>query len=407
MSIIEEYKKYKEYIDTGVGKQLVSRWTSSTTVECEDGEIIENKISDINNKFDSYLKLSGGTMTGSLVTKKMYFYSNDSNYTAGNIVSSNNIITLSLGNGNDTSNMSGATEDNDYTNATSIRGALNIYGNQRYYNKIISLDYNKQDQATNTGLSGNRIFYLPDRTGVGVTIAYDSDMLSGTAVGSENVPVYVSSKGEVKACTNLSATSLSFSTFGAKITNDASQQLCIKARTLDSNYGLVYGATRNSVWALTPNSDSHGQYLGSSSYKWSAIYASTGSINTSDKNYKHDIKPLDDKYIELFNRLIPVSFIFNSNTSGRTHVGFISQDVEQAMKEVGLTDLDFAGFCKDIKTEPVFNDDGIQIGTKEVYDKDGNPEYIYSLRYDEFIAINTKAIQNLTKRVEEIEKAIS
>lgn len=48
-------------------------------------------------------------------------------------------------------------------------------------------------------------------------------------------------------------------------------------------------------------------------------------------------------------KLQPVSFLFKDGTSGRTHIGFIAQDVEQAMSECGLTDLDFAGFCKDQK----------------------------------------------------------
>lgn len=57
----------------------------------------------------------------------------------------------------------------------------------------------------------------------------------------------------------------------------------------------------------------------------------------------------DERFYQLFKKLISVSYLFTDGLSGRTHVGFISQDVENAMLEVGLTDLDFAGFCKDIK----------------------------------------------------------
>ena len=39
-----------------------------------------------------------------------------------------------------------------------------------------------------------------------------------------------------------------------------------------------------------------------------------------------------------------------------------------------------------------------------ILDENGNPEYIYSLRYEEFIALNTYVIQELWKRVDAVEK---
>lgn len=38
MSILSGYKKVKNYIETGSGKKLLSRWTSSNTVEFNDGK---------------------------------------------------------------------------------------------------------------------------------------------------------------------------------------------------------------------------------------------------------------------------------------------------------------------------------------------------------------------------------
>lgn len=80
--------------------------------------------------------------------------------------------------------------------------------------------------------------------------------------------------------------------------------------------------------------------LGSGNYRFSQLYVTSSSISTSDKNYKDDIKSLTDKHLQFFMKLQPVSFLFKDGTSGRTHVGFIAQDVEQAMSECGLTDLD-------------------------------------------------------------------
>ena len=147
--------------------------------------------------------------------------------------------------------------------------------------------------------------------------------------------------------------------------------------------------------------------LGSGSYRWKQLFATTATISTSDRNLKKDIYQLTDIHLDFFLKLQPVSFLFKDGESGRTHIGFIAQDVEQAMSECGLTDLDFAGFCKDQKVEVFFEEDenGDKIEKERpILDENGNPEYIYSLRYEEFIALNTYVIQELWKRVDAVEK---
>lgn len=147
--------------------------------------------------------------------------------------------------------------------------------------------------------------------------------------------------------------------------------------------------------------------LGSGSYRWKQLFATTATISTSDRNLKKDIHQLTDTHLDFFLKLQPVSFLFKDGESGRTHIGFIAQDVEQAMSECGLTDLDFAGFCKDQKVEVFFEEDenGDKIEKERpILDENGNPEYIYSLRYEEFIALNTYVIQELWKRVDAVKK---
>lgn len=124
------------------------------------------------------------------------------------------------------------------------------------------------------------------------------------------------------------------------------------------------------------------------------VYSQTGQIITSDRNEKDNIATLTDKHMKFFSLLQPVSFTFTDGESGRTHIGFISQDVENAMSQAGLTDLDFAGFCRTVKTEEFIDSEGNK--TREIEkDENGNPVYVYALRYEEFIALNTFMIQNL------------
>lgn len=96
--------------------------------------------------------------------------------------------------------------------------------------------------------------------------------------------------------------------------------------------------------------------------------------------------------------LQPKSYLFKDGESGRKHVGFISQDVEEAMNICGLSSLEFAGFCKDQKIERIEDKEG-NIEENPVFDDKGNPVYVYSLRYEEFIALNTMMIQKICEKI--------
>lgn len=144
--------------------------------------------------------------------------------------------------------------------------------------------------------------------------------------------------------------------------------------------------------------------LGLSNKRWSTVYAKTGTINTSDRTKKHDIKDLTEVYEKLFLKLQPKSFIFNDGD--RVHIGAISQDVEDAMQELGMSAEDFAGFCKDIRYDyREYNDDGTPVEESRyiVTDDDGNPVYDYALRYQDFIFLTIHMVQKLFIKMEKIE----
>ena len=104
----------------------------------------------------------------------------------------------------------------------------------------------------------------------------------------------------------------------------------------------------------------------------------------SDARVKNSISYNLDKYDEFFMALKPTRFKYNDGASGRLHLGFIAQDVEQAMLDAGLTARDLAALVK----APV----------QEVME-DGITDFHYSLRYGEFIALNTHMIQELYRLV--------
>lgn len=139
--------------------------------------------------------------------------------------------------------------------------------------------------------------------------------------------------------------------------------------------------------------------------RWSQVYTASSTISTSDRNLKDNIKVLNNRYKKLFLKLIPVSFTFKDGTSGRTHIGFVAQDVEEAMSELGLTSYDFAGFCKDKVCIPVPGDDEERI-EQPVLDENGAYKYIYSLRYEEFIAIITGVVQDLYSDMQDLKEKL-
>ena len=181
------------------------------------------------------------------------------------------------------------------------------------------------------------------------------------------------------------------------IRKNSTEKFSLKGVSINkSSYGssvsfnsVSVNATNNILFSLgsfcpnTTATSSSGYLLGDDSHVWRTVRAYTASITTSDRREKNDIKLLDNKHEEFFDGLNPVTFVYEHADSGRTHLGFIAQDVEEALLNAGLTTMEFAGVC---------------IGNDE--------NKTYGLRYEEFIALNTSQIQKLKSRVSELEKQI-
>lgn len=118
---------------------------------------------------------------------------------------------------------------------------------------------------------------------------------------------------------------------------------------------------------------------------------------TSDENLKN-ISDIDEKYIEFFKNLKPVTYVYRDR-GHRSHIGFGARQVEKALRQAGLTTEQFAGVLKD--TDVTISAD--EAGTKE----DVHYDELYSLRYEEFIALNTKMIQEQAKEIEELKSRLA
>ena len=159
--------------------------------------------------------------------------------------------------------------------------------------------------------------------------------------------------------------------------------------------------------------------LGASNHRFATVYAVTGTINTSDKNTKNTIVDVDPEQAEkLIMGLKPSTFKFNDGTSGRTHWGLISQDIEELLPQIGMSDLDFAGFIKSPKTEEYYEDisetvtdeetgEEKTVTRKELKTRTTEGKYVYALRYSEFIAPLISVVQKQQNQIQDLEQRLS
>ena len=166
-------------------------------------------------------------------------------------------------------------------------------------------------------------------------------------------------------------------------------KLCYGGNTLSVTEGGAQTNCRMAVGgdlvvsgSTAPSVDGAGS-LGFSDYRWSVVYAQTGTITTSDREKKTDISYALERYDALFEKLRPASYRLKGGASGRTHTGLVAQDVEQALRECGLTGKDFAAFVKTPR-------------------EDGGADY--GLRYEELIALCIRQVQMLRERVRKLEE---
>ena len=177
-----------------------------------------------------------------------------------------------------------------------------------------------------------------------------------------------------------------------------------------------------------PNSPSGTIDLGNSNFKWRNIYATNGNIQRADtrststivpctlgtdfikalnpvayKNAEADIRPMwqtdsQGAYsLDSSNQRIRVAdsngdTIFVSQPGTRFHFGFMAQDIKTVLDNSGLSSDDFGGWVLE--------------NLDDYGDQTSDPDPPQGLRYHEFIAPLTKALQESIARIESLETLV-
>jgi len=142
--------------------------------------------------------------------------------------------------------------------------------------------------------------------------------------------------------------------------------------------------------------------LGDASFRWAVVFASTGTINTSDQNEKAQIETLSDaeKATALAIKANIKKFKFKDaviakGDKARIHVGVIAQEVAQAFVDNGLEPQSYGMFCSDT-WHTIVDESG---ETKVVYpdEKGDYPQGAVQhtrmgIRYDELLAFIISSI---------------
>lgn len=136
----------------------------------------------------------------------------------------------------------------------------------------------------------------------------------------------------------------------------------------DGGFLLAFNAT------LTPIANG-GYNLGNSSKRWNTVYATNGTINTSDVREKHNINTIPYGLDALL-KLNPVSYYWNNDLNPGMKLGLVAQELKKIIPEV-VVDREFVitneetgeGEWRDAERMGVFYSDLIPVLVKGIQEQ--------------------------------------
>ena len=319
-------------------------------------------------------------------------------------------------------------ESNDATHQLFVDAGNNkVYMGSGSGNSIDNMHLQLQNQGLTVSSfandsNSNEIHFIKSRnTTVGSsTVVADGDQLGSIIFQGDDGTDYATPAASIRGIVggspggNDMPGALTFST-----TADGASSVTERMRIYKNGMIQFSPGTNSRYYKIDPDVDSfyptvnNVSDLGYSNLKWDDVYATNGTIQTSDKNVKDNITT-SDLGLDFVNKLKPVSYKFKEKT--RTHYGLIAQDIEDVLSDISKSTTGFAGFIKTQKEDhSVWTKDDSETQGDNPTAKIGhlkNPigtkidgEYSYALRYEEFISPMIKAIQELATKVKALEEA--
>ena len=214
-------------------------------------------------------------------------------------------------------------------------------------------------ESGDTGLDAGSFFY--DHNDAKLRIATggsDRMCIDGVKVGFGTTSPIVAGTGYtgINIDSNSSGTSLTltnannYNTYLFTSSSSASTELQVASGNfLIRANGALY--TYDTAAFFATDDDRH---LGKSNRRWDNVYATNGTIQTSDENEKQQIASLTSAEItaakaisKLFKTFKWNSAVTKKGANARIHTGVIAQQVETAMTDAGLDASDYGFFTSD------------------------------------------------------------
>lgn len=244
--------------------------------------------------------------------------------------------------------------------------------------KSASGDYQDKEPASWTNIftvsaSGHLVANSAEING---TLQAGSIIANGTQIGGSTSPIYFNSNGA-------NSFGLQSKTQNGGVSKGLPLAYIQLSEQTNNTIGHIFIGTYSSGgrdYAEISMTSGLGELHGT--WKLNGAAISTGS----DRNIKNSIENLPTQYSDLVYYLNPVRYKYNDGTSDRYHTGFITQEVENALSICNIDTQDFAALV------------GFDRGTENE---------TWGLRYSEFIALNTAAIQAQKKEIDELRQQLA
>jgi len=194
----------------------------------------------------------------------------------------------------------------------------------------------------------------------------------------------------------------------------------VSGSSLDLYSDNANGVRIDSSGRLRPINDNSND-LGNTNKRWNDIYATNGTIQTSDQNEKQSIQSLTIAEMNVAKKLSALIKTFKWNTavekkgdSARTHTGIIAQDIQQAFTDEELDASNYALFIsstwweKEISVEATKENNAYTyIDTKEEATDGYTEKTRLGVRYPELLsfiqAYNDQRFTELEARITTLE----
>ena len=157
--------------------------------------------------------------------------------------------------------------------------------------------------------------------------------------------------------------------------------------TTDGSATVTFFATNTDTQILRPRTDAT-YTLGGASRRWTTVYATTATINTSDEREKEQIGDIDEAVLRAWGNVNYQQFKFKDavalkGSSARWHVGLVAQRVKEVFEAEGIDPFAYGILCYDEwEEQEEKTEEGV--GVVQEFEAAGNR---YGIRYEEALAL--------------------